>query len=247
MTSLDDRLWNQFRYSSLWRLLKKVEFLRSGFYLAIELGRIFEPQMTGRDLDQLFTTRDPFKYETDPLEKARFADQTAVLDEIREGRSFQSGLEIGCAEGLYTEVLAARCESLLVLDFSATALERTKNRRNWPERVRFGALDLERDPIPGTYDLIVVAGVLEYFKWPSTVFKVREKLTGVLRSSGYLLCETTRVNPVVEDSWWGRRLIRGKWINVFISDHPSLTVIHSIATEAFCITLCRKSPASNAP
>jgi hypothetical protein len=35
-------------------------------------------------------------------------------------------------------------------------------------------------------------------------------------------------------------LIRGRWINVFISDHPSLAVIHSTVNESYCITLCRK-------
>jgi SAM-dependent methyltransferase len=238
-------IWHQFRYGRTWTLLRKVTFLRSGLYLAIELWRsLRQPQTTTRDMvDKDFTAqKDPWKYETNPLESARFMEQTAALDKVREGRLFPVGLEIGCAEGVYTEVLAARCESLLVLDLSPTALVRAQSRRQWSERVRFGAFDLQREPIPGagTYDLIVVTGVLEYFQRPSTLFKIREKLASALRSNGYLLVETTRVNPVVEDSWWGRRLIRGRWINVFISDHPSLAVIHSAVNESYCIMLCRK-------
>jgi hypothetical protein len=133
-----------------------------------------------------------------------------------------------------------------VLDISPTALARAQNRRNWFERVQFGAFDLQHDAIPGTYDLIVVAGLLEYFKRPPTLFKIRQKLTEALRSKGYLMIETSRANPLVEDSRWGRRLIRGKWINAFISGHPSLAVIHSTITESYCITLYRKAETSSA-
>lgn len=167
-----------------------------------------------------------------------------MLDEVCEGRLFPSGLEIGCAEGVFTEVLADRCESLLVLDVSPRALARTQNRRNWSDRVQFGAFDLQHDPIPGTYDLIVVAGVLEYFSRPPTLYKIREKLAGALRANGILLIETTRAHPVVEASWWGRRLIRGRWMNAVIADHPSLAVISSTATESYCMTLCRKAETS---
>jgi SAM-dependent methyltransferase len=237
--------WQNLRHSRIWFLLRRVTFLRSGLYLAIELRRTLrEPQTTTRAIvDRDFTTRkDPWKYESNPLESKRFLEQTAMLDSIREGQLFPSGLEIGCAEGVYTEVLADRCESLLVLDLSPTALDRAQSRRQWSNRVRFGSFDLQHDPIPGagTYDLIVVTGVLEYFQRPATILKMREKLASALQTNGYLLVETTRVNPVVEDSWWGRRLRRGRWINVFISEHPSLTLVQSSVNDSYCITLCQK-------
>jgi cyclopropane fatty-acyl-phospholipid synthase-like methyltransferase len=236
-------LWQKFRSSQLWRLLRKVGFLRSGLYLAIEmLTTLRERRTTSLEVvdGDLARCNDPWKYETNPLEQQRFLKQTELLDEVRGDRLFQFGLEIGCAEGLYTEVLAQRCESLLVLDLSPTALARTQSRRRWSERVRFGAFDLRSEAIPGTFDLIVVAGVLEYFSRPSTFLRIRERLTAALRPNGYLMVESTRVNPVVENAWWGRRLIRGKWINAFISEHPSLAIISSAITDSYSITLCRK-------
>jgi SAM-dependent methyltransferase len=192
-------------------------------------------------VDRDFTDRnDPWKYETNPMEHARFAQQTELLDEVRKGGLFKSGLEIGCAEGRYTETLAERCESLLVLDLSPTALARAQSRRQWPERVRFAAFDLRSDVVPGTFDLIVVAGVLEYFSRPSTLRRIRENLIAALRPNGYLLVETSRWNPIVENAWWGRRLIRGKWINALVSEHPSLTVVSSVMTDSYSIVLCRK-------
>ncbi len=183
---------------------------------------------------------DPWNYETNPLEQERFSNQTAILDKAREGRRFASALEIGCAEGLYTEVIAARCESLLVLDLSPTALARARDRCQWSERVRFEPFDLRNDVIPGTFDLIVLAGVLEYFSSPATFRKIRKKLAAALVPGGYLLLETTRVNPVVEEAFWARYLVRGRWIDHFIAKEPSLEVVSSYLAEKYSITLYRK-------
>ncbi len=233
-----------FRHSSLWRSLRRRELLRSGLYLALELrSTVREPQSCRLEVtDSAFKERrDPWCYETSAAERDRFVKQTELLDEARDGRLFDTGLEIGCAEGLYTEVIADRCESLLVLDISPTALARARSRRAWTERVRFGAFDLRSDAIPGTFDLVVITGVLEYFSRPTTFPRIREQLAGALRPGGYLLVETTRSNPVVENSWWGERLIRGKWINIFISHHPSLIVVSSVMTDLYAITLLRRA------
>lgn len=184
--------------------------------------------------------QDPWRYETNALEQARFSNQTQLLDDVRGDAHFNVGLEIGCAEGLYTESIAERCTSLVVLDISPTALKRTMRRRQWSENVRFGAFDLRCEPLSGKFDLIVVAGVLEYFSRPGTFSRVRDRLAEALNPGGYLLVETTRSNPVVEGSWWGKRLIRGKWINVFMSQHPSLTVVSAVVDASYAITLCRK-------
>ena len=163
-----------------------------------------------------------------------------MIDTASDGEHFRRGLEIGCAEGLYTEVLAQRCDSLRVLDLSPTALARARGRRRWPDSVTFGAFDLRRNIIPGTFDLIVVTGVLEYFSRPSTMARAREKLVAALAPGGCLLVETTRNNRVVEGSWWGRYLVRGKWINHFFSCHPSLVVESDHCDEMFAITLLRR-------
>lgn len=237
-------LWDQFRTSTVWRILRRIGFFRSGLYLAIELHRSWrEPQDCARDhVDRDLARRhDPWSYESNPIERERFRKQTSMIDAARDGRPFRRGLEIGCAEGLYTEALAQRCDSLIVLDLSQTALARAVGRRCWPEGVRFDSFDLRTDAIPGKFDLIVVAGVLEYFSRPSTMACVREKLVAALEPGGCLMVETTRPNPVVEDSWWGRRLIRGKWINNFVGQHPSLLIAADNIDDHFAIALYRKA------
>jgi SAM-dependent methyltransferase len=237
-------LWDWFRTSTLWRMLRRVGFLRRGLYVAIELRRSWrEPKACARDQvdHDLEQRRDPWSYETNPIEQERFRQQTSMIDAARNGNPFRRGLEIGCAEGLYTAVLAQRCDSLLVLDLSPTALARASRRQPWPEGVRLNSFDLRTEAIPGKFDLIVVAGVLEYFSRPSTMARVREKLVAALEPEGCLLVETSRPNPVVEDSWWGRLLIRGKWINTFVAQHPSLLIAAQTIDDNFAITLYRKS------
>jgi SAM-dependent methyltransferase len=195
------------------------------------------PRAVSRDFAR---NKDPWNYETNPTERRRFQDQTKLLDAVPNAGVFRAGLEIGCAAGLYTEVLAQRCESLLVLDISPVALELARQRRKWSNCVKFKSFDLRMDEIPGTFDLIVLAGVLEYFNRPGTLFRVREKLIGALKPGGYLLVETTR-RPVLENTWWGRRLIRGRWINQFISQHPALSAVTVLDTEYYAIALCHKA------
>ena len=39
-----------------------------------------------------------------------------MVDSVRGGKRFRNALEIGCAEGAFTELLADRCHSLLAVD-----------------------------------------------------------------------------------------------------------------------------------
>jgi 2-polyprenyl-3-methyl-5-hydroxy-6-metoxy-1,4-benzoquinol methylase len=173
----------------------------------------------------------------------RFATQTVLLNAISERRRLQKGLEIGCGEGLFTETLFRQCESLLALDISTVALERAKQRQLWNNRIRFAQFDLRNDPIPGTFDLIVIASVLEYLARPGTFRRVREKLAAALQPGAYLMVETTRnVYPVGDDCWWCKIMPIGKWINFFIANHEALTMVDSVETDDYVITVYQKAP-----
>jgi peptidoglycan/xylan/chitin deacetylase (PgdA/CDA1 family)/2-polyprenyl-3-methyl-5-hydroxy-6-metoxy-1,4-benzoquinol methylase len=231
------------RTSWLWRWLRRVAFLRSGLYLILELIRTWQdPEIEGqKTFEQLYQERvDPWEIEARPLDEY-FVKQLEMLDEVRAGKTFARGLEIGCAEGFYTELLAQRCDSLVAVDVSPTALARARDRRRWPKEVRFGSLDLRSETIPGEFDLIVVSAVLEYIYRPSALFRTRQKLAAALAPNGYLLVETTRANPVAENAWWGRFLMRDRRINEFIAGHAALTVVSSCIRDTFCITLYRKA------
>ena len=164
-----------------------------------------------------------------------------MLDAVRGGLRFQRALEVGCSEGLFSGSLAARCESVLAVDISPIALARARERCRWSNHVRFAEWNLRRDPVPGTYDLIVVESVFEYFHRPSAIRAARAKLVDALSPGGYLLVGNSRESEVVESAWWGKPLIRGaQWIDVFMAEHPRLRVVATVADDFYVDTLFRK-------
>lgn len=178
-------------------------------------------------IKQDFSQTDPWSYTTSSLEILRHRGEAGMLDRVREIRRFGSALEIGCAEGVFTEILAERCDSLLATDFSEVALARARQRCQWGEHVTFAQMDLRNDPLPGNFDLIVAIHVLEYIKNPITLRRVRDKLVHGLRIGGYLLIGScTGDNEFRERLWWSRYMLRGgRRINAFVLAHPQLTIM----------------------
>lgn len=246
ITIVAQLLWRGFRSSSLWQMLHRVHFFRSGVYLGIEVWRRFSERdnLSKESIDRQFRLQDdPFKYNS-PGEARRFMQQAKILDCVKKGK-FQNVLEIGCAEGLFTQMLAAKSQSLTVLDISPTALAKTRDRKDWGDCVHFSEWDLKHDAVPGSFDLIVAAGVLEYVYGFFTFRKVRAKLVGALWSGGYLLVQSTKVNSVVENAWWGKYIIRGERINEFFRQDKRLQVIDWITADQYVITLFRRDPQSH--
>ena len=103
---------------------------------------------------------DPWGMETSAYEAGKYDATLAALPRER----YRSGLEIGCSIGVLSMRLAGRCDHLMALDVSETALARA--------RVRPGADRIEwvRAEVPGGWpegprDLIVLSEVL-YFLEP---------------------------------------------------------------------------------
>ncbi len=82
-----------------------------------------------------------------PLQALRLIRAAQLLDSVSQGRRFRSAIEIGCAEGTFTELLAERCEELIAVDFVPLVVERARRRRDWGGRVKFRQFDLMRDAL----------------------------------------------------------------------------------------------------
>jgi SAM-dependent methyltransferase len=207
--------------------LKRVPFLPGLVRLNHELkATLFDGSgQSLREFEDLFQrSRDPFDFAGE-AEQLRFKRAEQMLDAVRKGERFPDAIEIGCAEGCFTLMLAPRCERLLAVDFSPTALGRARASCRDLREVEFRRWDLRSEPLPGKFDLIVVGCVLEYILRPRVLRHVRTKLVAALRPAGFLLLGNTLVEPVVEASWWGRRLMRGSWTSRFIVEHPELTLL----------------------
>ena len=237
------KMWHECKYSRIYQLLRNVDALRSAVNFVKHIPLVlWEPLICRSNFSDrpFLRQKDPWRYETDPSERQRFDAQTELIDNVRGQILFNCGVEIGCAEGLYTEILAARCASLLVLDNSPIALSIAQRRRQWSSNIQFQKFDLRLEKIPGTFDLIVATGVLEYFGRRRTLVRVRQNLVNALKSQGYLLIETTRSTMAAENSWWAKYFMHGKWLNYFISKDPSLCVVREVLLDRYIITLFKK-------
>jgi len=212
-------------------MMKRVPGLFSTWHLgrAVQDAWLDSSRRAAPVIERDFGKIDPWKYTSNELEIFRHRREAEMLDNIRGNRRFACVLEAGCAEGVFTEILAERCDSLLATDFSPLALARARQRRQWTGHVSFAQLDLRVDPLPNVFDLIVAIHVVEYIKNPIALRRVREKLVQGVRPGGYLLIGScTGDNEFREGLWWSRYMLRGgQRINAFFAAHPQLSVVDS--------------------
>lgn len=105
---------------------------------------------------------DPYDYASAPYEAARLKAMEQALGQRRHGRA----VEIGCAEGFFTLVLAERADSVEAVDISLVALERARRRLAGRANVSFHEADA-RDWAPNApADLVVLGDVLYYLDKP---------------------------------------------------------------------------------
>ncbi|ABD08793.1 NodS [Rhodopseudomonas palustris HaA2] len=100
---------------------------------------------------------DPWRFRSSAYEREKYQSTIEALGRSRYDR----GLEVGCSIGVLTGLLAPRCDTLLAIDASPTAI--TAARETQPPNVTFAVATLPNDFPPGDFDLIVLSEVLYYF------------------------------------------------------------------------------------
>ncbi len=99
---------------------------------------------------------DPWRFATSDYERAKYDDTLAALGD----RRFACGFEIGCSIGVFTARLVQRCDRLLAVDVSDTALAQARAAN---PGVRFANMRVpDAWPNGETFDLIVFSEVLYY-------------------------------------------------------------------------------------
>jgi SAM-dependent methyltransferase len=151
-----------------------------------------------RDFDRfyfeaLFASRDdPWGLASD-FEQTKYARTISLLDAKR----YRRALEVGCAEGRFTELLAPLVDSLVAADISQVALDRASERCSRLGNVSFVRLDVVDDDLPGTFDLVVCSELLYYIGGKDVLVTVARKLAGALEPAGVLL--TAHSNVIADD------------------------------------------------
>jgi len=102
---------------------------------------------------------DPWQFETSAYEQAKYDHTLASLSRPR----YASVLEVGCANGVLSRRLAERCDELIAVDVSETALGAARARCADLPHVRFERRRLPQDAPDGRFDLVTLSEVVYYW------------------------------------------------------------------------------------
>ena len=212
------------------KLLTSIPGARSAWRLGCALKVVWldGAENSQAELTHVYRLPIAFDYIANEAEVIRHRNELAMLDRVIGAGRFNRALEIGCAEGIFTEQLANRCDSLLAVDFLEVAAVRARQRVGSKSAVNFGVLNIRLDPLPGEFDLICAIHVLDYIRNPLLLRKIREQIVSSLKPGGYLLIGGWTIDPNAS-YWWSRHFLRGsRRISEFFASHPKLTLVESV-------------------
>lgn len=140
-----------------------------------------------RKMNRVFSRgQDPYGYASAPYEGARLKAMEQALGARRYGHA----VEIGCAEGFFTQALAERAERVEAVDVSPVALERARRRLEGRANVSFHEADARDWAAATTADLVVLGDVLYYLDKPLVAAEfqaVLARIRGWLAPGGRLI------------------------------------------------------------
>lgn len=125
---------------------------------------------------------DPWAFATSAYEQRRYDLTVGCLDRLRYRRAF----EPGCAVGELTVRLAARCDEVVALDPSPTAVARARRRVEDDPGVRLSVGAVPEAWPQGEFDLIVLSEIGYYFDRDALETLV-DRAAAALGPSGQLL------------------------------------------------------------
>jgi SAM-dependent methyltransferase len=141
---------------------------------------------------------DPWGFETSDYERKKYERTLESLGERRFRRAFEAGSSIG----VFTAMLAPRCEELLAVDTSEKAVEIARERLAEQSHVRVERRTLPEEMPDGPFDLIVASEVLYY--WPrEVVLEALRSFEEILAQGGVLVAvhwrKETKTYPLQGD------------------------------------------------
>lgn len=199
-----------------------------------------EPLDLGASFEAVYALKgDPWRYEISRYEQEKYRDTIANLPPCSRV------LEVGCAEGAFTQMLAQRAEDVTGVDISPTAVLRARKKCLKFENIRFLHLDIEFGELPfASFDLIVCSEVLYYLDDPGRIRKVGHKLTEHLEPGGHLVLVDRRIRSD-GTSGFPAPLFRypsmgAATVHRVLASLPNLKKIREIKRSFYTITVLRK-------
>ena len=143
--------------ASLRKTSLRADSAMDGLWLGIELDASLPPAY----FENIYRkSDDPWDFQSSLYEAGKYDETLASLP--RE--HYRNGLEVGCSIGVLTARLAERCDRLLSLDISESALERARQRCAAMSHVRFAQMQVPREMPEDLYDLVVISEVAYYWQ-----------------------------------------------------------------------------------
>ncbi len=187
--------------------------------------------------NHLFRREDPWNY-TGAYEQTKYRHTLELLPT----QDIANALEIGCAEGLFTAMLAPRTRSLLAVDISAAALARARNRCAGMLHVSFLEHDIANG-VPGDgYDLIVCSEILYYLRDSDALAAFARRVRESLGVGGHLVM--THANMVSDDrneTGFDFNEIGVKFIGEAFAGCDGLEFVRELRTDLYRVQLFRRS------
>jgi glycosyltransferase involved in cell wall biosynthesis/peptidoglycan/xylan/chitin deacetylase (PgdA/CDA1 family) len=187
--------------------------------------------------EKTFEAPDPWAYES-VYETQKYAQTLSLLDES----PVEQAIELGCAEGIFTRLLAPRVQQLIAADISERALDRARTRCEASRNIEFRQIDFFDGAIPGGMDLIVCSEVLYFLPDKRRLLALAEKLANALAHNGRLLTAHAFLltdDPTRTGFDWEQPFGAATISNAFLT--AGLSLEKSIRTELYRIDLFRRS------
>ena len=186
--------------------------------------------------DAFFATPDPWKYNSQyELEKYR---RTLSLFPVQD---IEDALELGCSEGIFTEMLAERARRLLAADISTVAMERARQRCERFPHVRFEWCDIARALPSGEFDVITCSEILYYLQDRYALQDFVQRVARLLKPGGSIVAATANVVSDDPDSTgFDFAQLGAKFIGETFAREPSLEFSCELRTPLYRVQRFRK-------
>ena len=137
--------------------------------------------------DRLYASDpDPWGFATSPYEADKYRDTLDLLECAAPGRRFTRALELGCSIGVFTAMLAPRCDELIGIDAAAAAVDAARRRCVASPQVQISCGMLPAAWPDGSFDLLVVSELL-YFLSASDLARLAHAARDALAADALVL------------------------------------------------------------
>ena len=126
--------------------------------------------------------QDPWNFEESPYEKEKYEQTLNMIP----GDSYANGFEIGCANGVLTQMLIRKCRRLLAVDSSAIAVANATKRLGDYPAVTIREMEIPKDFPNEKFDLMLFSEV-GYFLIEDDLLIARNKMLDCLLPGAHLL------------------------------------------------------------